>query len=74
MVVSTAVSKFLKFKDGKYEVAIPWKDERTRPKNYIAAFKRLENTGKRLLGQPKLKILQKHGKLYQQGISRICRC
>ena len=44
MVASTAVAKSLKFKDAKWEVAIPWKDERTLP-----PFKWLENTERKSL-------------------------
>ena len=50
MVASTAVSKSLKKCEGwKYEVAKPWKGDRILPNNSNAAFKRLENTEKRLL-------------------------
>ena len=54
VAASAAVSKSLEFKDGRYELAIPWKDDSSLPNNYIAAFKRLENIEKRLLKQPEL--------------------
>lgn len=44
MVVSTALSKSLKFKDGKYEEAISSKDDRRMPNTYSTAFKIFENT------------------------------
>ena len=54
MVASAGVSRSLKFKEGKYEVAILWKNDRTLPSNYNAAFKRLDNIENRLIRQPKL--------------------
>ena len=46
-------SQSLTFADGRYQVAIPWKEERTDlPNNYSMALKRLENTEKRLMKKP----------------------
>ena len=47
--------KSLQFKDGNYQVAIPWKSETKQlPDNYRMAVNRLENTEKKLLKNPEL--------------------
>ena len=58
----------LKFKDWEYEVAIPCKDDRGLANNYNAAFRRLENTEKRLLKQPKLVV--KYIKIIEDYINK----
>lgn len=50
------VKDSLKFVDGHYEVAIPWKEEKPDlPCNYDMALQRLENTEKRLMKNQKVK-------------------
>ena len=41
----------------KYKVSIPWKGEIKLPNNYPMAFKRLENTEKKLMKQENIKII-----------------
>ena len=50
------VETSMKFKDGRYEIGIPWKrDKQLLPDNYYAALKRLENTERRLLKDPEIR-------------------
>ena len=47
--------KFLKFVEGRYQVAIPWKKNTTLPQNnYAMALQRLEGTEHRLLKSPEI--------------------
>ena len=49
------LEKSIKHVDGRYQVAIPWKDdEPLLPDIYDMALRRLENTEKRLLKNPKI--------------------
>ena len=49
------VEKSLKYVDGRYQVAIPWKEEDPKlPDNYGMALRRLCNTEKRLLKSPEI--------------------
>ena len=44
-----------KFRDGRYEVAIPWKEHRPElTENYDMALRRLENTEKKLAKNPEI--------------------
>lgn len=70
MVVSTALSKSLKFKDGKYEEAISWKDDRRMPNTYSTAFKIFENTEQILLKQ--LKFGEKYCKIIENYVKKGC--
>ena len=46
----------IKYKNGHYEVSVPWKDSKiVLPNNYSQTFIRLENTEKRLLRHPDAK-------------------
>ena len=45
----------IKYVDGRYQVAIPWKDDECAlPNNYEMALRRLLNTEKRLLKNPEI--------------------
>ena len=49
------VEKSLKYWDGRYQVALPWKqDVSNLPDNYDMALRRLYNTEKRLLKNPEI--------------------
>ena len=57
------LEKSIKHVNGRYQVAIPWKDdEPLLPDNYDMALRRLENTEKRLLKNPNI------GKAYTDNI------
>ena len=62
------VSESLKFQDGKYEVKLPWKQDRYLPNNYKMALRRLENTEKRLKKQPELG--EKYGNIIEDYIQK----
>ena len=45
----------IRYVDGRYQVAIPWKDdEPALPNNYEMALRRILNTEKRLLKNPEI--------------------
>ena len=45
----------MRYVDGRYQVAIPWKDdEPALPNNYEMALRRILNTEKRLLKNPEI--------------------
>ncbi|XP_053400436.1 uncharacterized protein LOC128557264 [Mercenaria mercenaria] len=47
----------VQYKDGRYEFSIPWKDSQENarlPDNYEMAFKRLQNTEKKLKNNPEV--------------------
>ena len=49
------VEKFLKYVDGRYQVALPWKESvPDLPDNYDMALRRLCNTEKHLLKNPEI--------------------
>ena len=49
------VQNSLKFVDGRYQLEVPWKNERpVLPDNYTMALKRLENTELKLLKHPEM--------------------
>ena len=55
----------IKYVDGRYQVAIPWKDdEPALPNNYEMALRRLLNTEKRLLKNPEI------GEAYTNNINQ----
>ncbi|CAC5373862.1 unnamed protein product [Mytilus coruscus] len=59
------VEQSLEFKDGHYEVKVPWKDDTpSLPNNYNMALSRLENTEKRLNKDPSI------AKVYTQTIEK----
>ncbi|CAC5373897.1 unnamed protein product [Mytilus coruscus] len=59
------VEQSLEFKDGHYEVKVPWKDDTpSLPNNYNMALSRLENTEKRLKKDPSI------AKVYTQTIEK----
>ena len=52
-MVVEKVKKSIKFIDGHYQVAIPWKENKlSLPDNYKMAFQRLQNLEKRLTRDP----------------------
>lgn len=47
-VALETLKKSIKFEDGRYEVGVPWKEEKPfMPDNYETALRRLQNTEKR---------------------------
>ena len=55
----------IKYVDGRYQVAIPWKDDECAlPNNYEMALRRLLNTEKRLLKNPEI------GETYTNNINQ----
>ena len=47
-VATEALKKSKKFEDGRYEIGVPWKEEKPlMPDNYETALRRLQNTEKR---------------------------
>ena len=59
------VEKSIKYVDGRYQVAIPWKDDKPElPDNYNMAVRRLFNTEKRLCNNPEV------GDTYSKCISQ----
>ncbi|CAG2211552.1 unnamed protein product [Mytilus edulis] len=60
------VEQSLEFKDGHYEVKVPWKDDTpSLPNNYNMALSRLANTEKRLNKDPSI------ANVYTQTIKKI---
>ena len=54
-MVVEKVEKSIKFIDGHYQVAIPWKENKlSLPNNYKLAFQRLQNLEKRLTRNPEV--------------------
>lgn len=71
------VKNSMKYQDGRYQVAIPWKkDPSNLPENYDMALKRLKHTEKRLAKDPELSgaysnvILQYLAKKYIQKVPK----
>ena len=59
------VEKSIKYVDGRYQVAIPWKDDKPElPDNYSMAVRRLFNTEKKLRNNPEV------GEAYSKCISQ----
>ncbi|KAK3102963.1 hypothetical protein FSP39_015321 [Pinctada imbricata] len=54
-IAVSKVRKSMNFSDGRYEVEIPWReDRRILPRNFDMAFKRLERTERRLQRNPEI--------------------
>ena len=65
------VEKSLKYVNGRYQVAIPWKEEDPKlPDNYGMALRRLCNTEKRLLKSPEIadSLLKEYYSIFGQGL------
>ena len=64
-VALEALKKSIKFEDGRYEIGVPWKEEKPlMPDNYETALRRLQNTEKRLCRYPEI------GKCYSDVINQ----
>lgn len=64
-VALEALKKSIKFEDGRYEIGVPWKEEKPlMPDNYETALRRLQNTEKRLCRYPEI------GKCYSDMINQ----
>ena len=55
-----ALKKSIRFEDRRYEIGVPWKEEKPlMPGNYETALRRLQNTEKRLCRYPEISRNQK---------------
>ena len=67
------LKRSIKFKSGRYEVLVPWKDDRSvLPDNYETALRCLRRTEKRILKEPEERLRKEDPKNREKPIKSCC--